>query len=621
MTNTLEDVLNETITWEKSPINEIFNTSYTSTSNYSKQIILYGPTQVGKTTLIMDLIGIKNSRRLELDELLKGGSRSGSASTSSAIIYSRWNEDMFGISQKNIHSSNDSIPEKLTADEFKQRIQSINSRNRSQDVSLSELADIYCFYIPKDYFEQTTELQNIQMIDLPGFGERNEKMQKRADEIISYISGFVAGAVVVVKSDNIQSLQSDYKRFISNHHINHLAVAISYSASRNLDVRKMLDGTTTDKEVALNIANYYYNLIEEDNYMHFNNLPPETILFPLEKREYLEENLPEFIGAFDQLRQMLKVRITSMTERTAIKSCIEQLDLEIKNCKESIECIKTDIEKLANRKEECDELIKKAKKIENKLINELKILDKKITFIITAKNEISKKIDTFEENKHYTEFGANCFWSDVKSCTESKKKDELFKRLSREIDDCIGEKAPLHDKKLYLYIKNEMEKVLDDFSFNYFFKGVWGHGKKWEEKAARLINSYYKNICTAGRDALKKESEKLIKKAKNEKTPLENQKNQNFIVLNNLQKELDEITNKQSEYTAKIKQLDEEADKKIDRQKHVIDIFIKHFYKKVNELEYRIEKEPVPEIKTALFIVLSSIYLSMKPYLEDIENE
>ena len=32
-------------------------------------------------------------------------------------------------------------------------------------------------------------------------------------------------------------------------------------------------------------------------------------------------------------------------------------------------------------------------------------------------------------------------------------------------------------------------------------------------------------------------------------------------------------------------------------------------------------KEPVPEIKTALFIVLSSIYLSMKPYLEDIENE
>ena len=298
----LEDIFQEVVSWEKKPISELLGTVPVIGSDYSKQIIMYGPTQVGKTTLILDLIGIKPEKRNELDNILRGGSTAGSASTSSAIIYSKWDKDCFGISTRNIHDFKDETPEELNAVQMAERITAINVQNRFGDKATLKQSDIYCFYFPASYFDDLSPLKNLQIIDLPGFGERNEKMRKRADEIASFISGFVAGAIVVVRSQNIQKLESDYKEFISKHHLNHLAIAVSYAAATNFNVRKFQGD---DSEIAHEISEYYYNLIQTDGYMNFGDVAPEDIIFPVEKKEFLNENLPSLYGAFEKLRSLL----------------------------------------------------------------------------------------------------------------------------------------------------------------------------------------------------------------------------------------------------------------------------------------------------------------------------
>lgn len=630
LSNTIENVFNEAVTWEKAPINEMLNTSYASISNYSKQIILYGPTQVGKTTLIMDLIGIKNSCREELDKLLRGRSPAGSASTSSAIIYSRWNDDHFGISTKNIHNSDDGIPERLTAKEFEQRIYEINTRNHDFNSSDSNIADIYCYYIPEKYFDEDTELQNFQMIDLPGISERNEKMQKRAEEIIEYISGFVAGAIVVIKSDNIQSLESDYKKFITNHHLNHLAIAISYSASRNFDNKKIPDASATDEEIALNISKYYYDLIEDEGYMHFNGTSPKDIIFPLEKKDFLEKNYPHLTGPYEEIRKMLKLRIASMSESTAIKACTEQLDLEIKNSQQKIEKLKNQQASIEYEIEnDCEAVLKTVREKQNLLRAELEQCIKQTGLLYEAKNSLKKRIEYFKENCIFDKNYAEGLWSHIKHSSEQDKKNTVYKLLLEEIDDCIGIADEYNTKEtqaLYNAVRHAMEKECEEFDIDEFLKGKGlgffsRHSKAWYSKASSRMYDYYLSICEVGNNALNEKLNKLLKPLKKRQKELNTTIKQNELTLYNTENTIKNLSQEFDIKEEKIKELEKDIELKKDRQKRVKQIFAKHFYIKKRELEHRIEAEPNPEIKTALFLVLSSIYLSMKSCLEDVENE
>ena len=50
---------------------------------------VYGPTQVGKTTLILKLLGIKENRIIELSSALRGKRQMGNSATVTTSIYQR----------------------------------------------------------------------------------------------------------------------------------------------------------------------------------------------------------------------------------------------------------------------------------------------------------------------------------------------------------------------------------------------------------------------------------------------------------------------------------------------------------------------------------------------------
>lgn len=638
----LQDVFQEIVSWEKKPISELLGTVSEGNSEYSKQIIMYGPTQVGKTTLILDLIGIKEEKRSELDKILRGNSKSGCASTSSAIVYGKWDRDCFGIATRNIHDSEDKTLEELSPEQMKERITSINSQNRSGDKATLKRSDIYCFYLPSSYFDDFSPLKNLQIIDLPGFGERNEKMRKHADEIASFISGFAAGAVVVVRSQNIQKLESDYKEFINKHHINHLAIAVSYAAATNFDVRSGLIDTkdkydeaerkmTEGEKTARRITEYYYNLIQKDGYMNFGDVDPEKIIFPVEKKSYLKENMPRLCEAFEETRKKLVQKIGAMNNGTAIEYCIERLELRNKN-------LLQEKEKAEQQKKYVAE--KEAKDYENlSILNESKAkcdsgiaeINEVIAALCATRRRIIERAEKVKKENFSTSDAAK-LWDSIRKKSDMEKRNAVYSRLRKYVDKCIGDKNKYNDKKLYESIRKTAEDVLNDFDVNYFLKakgfglkakgfGFTLYGETWRVYAATDVSLFLDDLGQRVIDCAEEETNALEEKLFVELNGVLSKQAELNKGINFLEDEIKESERKQADLSEYILNCDEQIINNTKSKKNVQSVFIKHFYLKKQELEERMKNEPCPEMKAALFIVLSSIYLNMKPYLEESTNE
>ena len=616
----LDKVLQETITWETKPINELLGSTATNGADYSKQIIMYGPTQVGKTTLILDLMGAKSDQREDLDKILKGGAKAGSASTSSAIIYSKWNRDIFGLATQNIHDSEPGELQELTADEFKEKIKIINEQDRASDGLSTKTSDIYCYYIPQYFFDDSATLQNLQIIDLPGFGERNEKMRKRADEIVSFISQIVAGAIVVIKSENIQKLESDYKDFISKHHFNHLAIAISYAASTDNNVKNIDTKDLSDDQLASNISKYYYDLIQSEQYLNLESVTADEIVFPVEKKIYLQKNVQHLTGAFDVIRKRLINRVATMCNQTSIKFCIEKLEHKNQIIQQEKEAIKKTLEEDIEEEKRLQMQMMDAKQKKQKNDDELHRVKERIDLLQKRRNEILMCASNLRKTK-YSPSQAEELWNTVKDYKKSDRNEYLNKVLIKFVHQCIGDE-PTKEKRFYKAAEKAAGKHLTNFDFEEFFRPRHlSHRQKWREEAAFEINCFLEKITGDVEKSVNIKNFPVFQKISDKKISLENKVDDFNMVLRELDKRIEQNHTAQKQKRNFIEETENDIKNNLIHKENVKKVFIKHFYLKKQELEQRIICEPDSEIKTALFLVLSSIYLNMKPYLEENENE
>src|SRR5574344_583372 len=63
----------------------------------SKFVVIYGTSQIGKTTLILNLLGIVNENFNTVYDVLRANREHGNSSTSTAIIYRQSSDDKFGL--------------------------------------------------------------------------------------------------------------------------------------------------------------------------------------------------------------------------------------------------------------------------------------------------------------------------------------------------------------------------------------------------------------------------------------------------------------------------------------------------------------------------------------------
>ena len=78
---------------------KIIKKQYLLESNEKKLAILYGKSQVGKTTLILALMGIKSDSFKKVEDILRAGREKGKSSTSIAIKYGYSNDSFWYINK------------------------------------------------------------------------------------------------------------------------------------------------------------------------------------------------------------------------------------------------------------------------------------------------------------------------------------------------------------------------------------------------------------------------------------------------------------------------------------------------------------------------------------------
>ena len=99
--------------------NRFVQYSHTAATHF---VCVYGKSQVGKTTLILDMIGLKDECKRDVAEVLRGGIALGNSSTSTAIIYSQSESDLYGVRTETLEGKILSAVEDCTSDGMRQKI-------------------------------------------------------------------------------------------------------------------------------------------------------------------------------------------------------------------------------------------------------------------------------------------------------------------------------------------------------------------------------------------------------------------------------------------------------------------------------------------------------------------
>jgi hypothetical protein len=129
-------------------------------SNFTKELTIsvYGPTQVGKTTVILSLLGLKQNMIGQLSKWLRGKRRLGESSTVTVMRYEKSEDDFF-----HIRMPNGIVKSKLSGEQLEAALQTIRYKVETNNFYSVEPVIVE---IPLNYFEERNV--NINIVDLPG---------------------------------------------------------------------------------------------------------------------------------------------------------------------------------------------------------------------------------------------------------------------------------------------------------------------------------------------------------------------------------------------------------------------------------------------------------------------
>lgn len=136
-------------------------------------VVLFGPTQVGKTTLLLTLLGIADGPSFDaVQKVLRGNRQHGESSTATPMRYApspdnRWRRDR---------------PDGpgLSADQMQAEL--ANIRRQVEDGSWQG-TDPVSLYIPACYFADSDPLVRVTILDLPGLAAANPRERELVERI------------------------------------------------------------------------------------------------------------------------------------------------------------------------------------------------------------------------------------------------------------------------------------------------------------------------------------------------------------------------------------------------------------------------------------------------------
>jgi hypothetical protein len=160
-------------------------------------IVIYGKTQVGKTTLLLDLLGIDPQQISKVSKTLRGGREAGKSATATAMEYCRSVDDSWGLakdSELRCFESNEDLSEAL------EQIRAEMERGQL-------VVDSPCVvHIPQHFFIGNADGLNVRILDLPGDNPASANEQCHVNEMAKRYLPFADLVLLVGRGDDLSFL-------------------------------------------------------------------------------------------------------------------------------------------------------------------------------------------------------------------------------------------------------------------------------------------------------------------------------------------------------------------------------------------------------------------------------
>lgn len=314
-----------------------------------KLVVIYGLPQIGKTTLILNLLGIKKEFFSSVYDILRADVEYGTSSTSTAIIYRRSKNEQFGYAFKQNLMENIEMTY-LSDDDFKNELKQIRNKVESKLLQTS----ILYIAIPKHYYSETTKnYSNIDILDMPGVSSKNDKEKTHVDSLFKTYLAFSSLCIIACTAEQIQGLETvqlpnddgdKWHDFPSRY-----VVVTTKSYSKETIKKELLKGKED-----------YFDFIHSEFKHELQKVFPlskELEIYPVDVGDSFESlcnEIPDIREKLEETREKFfeEIRKTVQTRRgNDLKNIIENL---IESIDASAKTLKTDIEK--NRKEKQEEI-------------------------------------------------------------------------------------------------------------------------------------------------------------------------------------------------------------------------------------------------------------------------
>lgn len=394
--------------WIEDTISRYSTSLYNTKEKLRNDVMVYGRSQVGKTTFILKLIGIKQDKYSELEHILRGGRPKGESATSVATLYTCSDSQYFFLEEKNINTGVFCIYENLTEEEMCKKIAEIRDNLRRWETD-----KIIKIGIPLHFFDKEI-VMNTQIIDFPGIASDSEEEYRYIKDALSFYQLRVSAIILFELKSKIKFFKRPLEaglRFDLNPNKYILVTTMSFSSSE-MKRRFKEEKWTMEDIINKNRDDLLKELRKNQSYQ-FVNIPE---YFPVEIGESLS-NLVEkeseygdllekcMEGTFDSVRKLIELK-----NNNTLFSTIE----EIRSGK--IRGYEDEIQKMNDEKKEKRNQISK---IQRKIFRAGRV---RMNYELKLKN-IEEDIELFNEKKH-----------DISEIKIDNKLIELALSLFKEID-------------------------------------------------------------------------------------------------------------------------------------------------------------------------------------------
>lgn len=165
-------------------------------------VVVFGRTQVGKTTLVMDLMGVPPSALVRVSKVLRGGRAVGRSSTATATEYRRSPDDRWGLRSERTRKTrwfdNDT--------EMTQAFADLRQAMQEHRLNLSEPCVVH---IPQDCLDSENSSPLARMLDLPGDAPADDVEQAYVQEIARRYVPLADLILLVGRGDDLSFLSPE----------------------------------------------------------------------------------------------------------------------------------------------------------------------------------------------------------------------------------------------------------------------------------------------------------------------------------------------------------------------------------------------------------------------------